>query len=223
MSGEGYVPARAVCFPAPRTVGLLRFRSSVARTSHIEALTAEAQQPEQAQQAALLEQVWAFARQAREVLQAERERERPREMEPTPTHEPDPPSAPAKVLAPPARVPVRPPAVPTGPLAVPVPGRCPSRPSCGDLPAPRGHVAGDGRFLPPPTAAGFPAAVLPSRYCLSGIPQLGMFRVVPLEVGVDPTVTLLGLPRSGQLAEPGRAFLQRVRHVLYAYRRLIDY
>ncbi len=35
---------------------------------------------------------------------------------------------------------------------------------------------------------------------------------------------LVALPaRSGQLAELGRAFLQRVRHVLYSYRRLIAY
>ena len=58
--------------------------------SHIEALTAEAQQREQAQQAAIREQARAFARQAREAFQAEWERERPREIEPAPTHEPDP-------------------------------------------------------------------------------------------------------------------------------------
>ena len=64
--------------------------SPVSMASHIEALMAEAQQREQAQQAALREQAWAFARQAREAFQAEREHERPREMEPAPTHEPDP-------------------------------------------------------------------------------------------------------------------------------------
>ena len=62
----------------------------VPMASHIEALTAEAQQREQAQNAALREQAWAFARQAREAFQAEWERERPREMELTPSHEPDP-------------------------------------------------------------------------------------------------------------------------------------
>ena len=64
--------------------------SPVPMASHIEALTAEAQQREQAQQVALREQAWACARQAREAFQAEWERERPREMEPVPTHEPDP-------------------------------------------------------------------------------------------------------------------------------------
>jgi len=64
--------------------------SLVPMTSHIEALMVEAQQREQAQQAVLREQAWAFARQAREAFQAERERDRPREMEPVPTHEPDP-------------------------------------------------------------------------------------------------------------------------------------
>ena len=59
-------------------------------SGYLETLQAEAQQREQAQQAALREQAWEYARQAREAFQAEWEHERPREMEPAPTHEPDP-------------------------------------------------------------------------------------------------------------------------------------
>ncbi len=59
-------------------------------SGYLETLQAEAQQREQAQQAALREQAWEYARQAREAFQAEWEHERSREMEPVPTHEPDP-------------------------------------------------------------------------------------------------------------------------------------
>ena len=59
-------------------------------SGYLETLQAEAQHREQAQQAALREQAWDYARQAREAFQAEWEHERPREMEPAPAHEPDP-------------------------------------------------------------------------------------------------------------------------------------
>lgn len=64
--------------------------SPLPMASTLQDLTAEAQQREQAQQAALREQAWEYARQAREAFQAEWERERPYEMEPASAHEPEP-------------------------------------------------------------------------------------------------------------------------------------
>lgn len=60
-------------------------------SGYLETLQAEAQQREQAQQAALREQAWEYARQAREAFQAEWKHERPREMEPALEHELEPP------------------------------------------------------------------------------------------------------------------------------------
>ena len=59
-------------------------------SGHLETLQAEAQQREQEQQAALREQAWEYARQAREAFQAEWERERPDEVEPALEREPEP-------------------------------------------------------------------------------------------------------------------------------------
>jgi len=76
------------------------------------------------------------------------------------------------------------------PSAARVPGRCLAPPSSGGPPAPRGRAVANGRFAPRPTAAGFPAAVLPCRRCLSGNLQVrGVCRCsaeILLGVALDP-------------------------------------